>query len=124
MSEGLVMLLDLIVEQQETIVELLQVNFIDHKIDKQTGAEIFASATRGRAAIARLREKLLKEDLELDKAAHKLPAILSMEFDTIHGAGRRLREVVNREGAGSAVEIGSEDYVIRAAIVALFKEDL
>lgn len=58
-------------------------------------------------------------DKETAELIAKFGPILGQEFDAVHAAGRKLREIIDREGAGSAVEVGSEDYVIRAAIVAL-----
>lgn len=61
--------------------------------------------------------------MNLAELVDALTKIKDKDFDTVHVAGNRLREIINREGAGSAVEPGSEDYVIRAAIVALFENE-
>lgn len=63
----------------------------------------------------------------------KLGPILDYDFDTVHEAGIRLRQITERDfsapsvnaayplgGQFKPVDAGSEDYIIRAAIEALF----
>lgn len=53
----------------------------------------------------------------------KLGAILDYDFNAIHEAGRRLRKILERDGAETAVSHGAEDYTVRAVIEALFTEE-
>lgn len=57
----------------------------------------------------------------------RLGPILAYDFDAVHEAGRRLSEIIKRDfGARSQftpVDIGSEDYTIKAVIEALFGEE-
>ena len=55
----------------------------------------------------------------------KLGAILDCNFYTVHEAGIRLREIMTRDFPDSApderpIDEGSEDYIIRSVIEALF----
>lgn len=74
-----------------------------------------------------------------EKYAHllaKLGPILDYDFDTVREAGRRLRQIIERDfsapsvsashplgGQFKPVDAGSEDYIIRAVIEALFGPD-
>lgn len=45
------------------------------------------------------------------------------DFDTIHEAGRKLREILKRDRAESAVDVGAEDYVVRSVIEAMSERE-
>lgn len=48
-----------------------------------------------------------------------LDLYLNYDFDTVHEAGRRLGEILVRDGTRTAVDVGAEDYIVRAVIEAL-----
>jgi len=52
----------------------------------------------------------------------KLGAIIDYDFNTVHEAGRRLRQTLTREKTESSVDLGAEDYVVRLVIEALFTQ--
>lgn len=50
----------------------------------------------------------------------RLGPILDCDFDTVREAGKRLSEILVRDGAKTAVDVGAEDYIVRAVIEVLF----